>query len=222
MDAVRGEPGFVTALRVSFKKLGSRCKARPRRQSIGTLQEAQVPDALRQPLRCLRCATHEAGDTRQRRKEYPFFPHLEEDDGGSRVISKFARLISCAIASMRGEHFPSRSPKVNRWASLRCRMLPRSSSVAAIKHWPPRDAGRAEPAPSRTSKMAHAVQEGQDRGIWTDRCGERVDGGIEVVGFATQQNQVERAVQFMGLHSGWRFEGHIAKRLLITRPVSAS
>jgi hypothetical protein len=59
--------------------------------------------------------------------------------------------------------------------------------------------------------MAHAVQEGQDRGIWTDRCGERVDGGIEVVGFATQQNQVERAMQFMGLHSGWRFEGHIAK-----------
>src|SRR6267142_4516799 len=73
-----------------------------------------------------------------------------------------------------------------------------------------KDAGRAEPL-LEDVKMAHAVQEGQDRGIWTDRCGERVDGGIEVVGFATQQNQVERAVQFMGLHSEWRFEGHIAK-----------
>src|SRR5882724_12008199 len=73
-----------------------------------------------------------------------------------------------------------------------------------------KDAGRAEPL-LEDVKMTHAVQEGQDRGIWTDRCGERVDGGIEVVGFATQQNQVERAVQFMGLHSEWRFERHIAK-----------
>src|SRR6266850_6189288 len=73
-----------------------------------------------------------------------------------------------------------------------------------------KDAGRAEPL-LEDVKMAHTVQEGQDRGIWTDRCGERVDGGIEVVGFASQQNQVERAVQFMGLHSGWRFEGYIAK-----------
>jgi len=73
-----------------------------------------------------------------------------------------------------------------------------------------KDTGRAEPL-LEDVKMAHAVQEGQDRGIWTDRCGERVDGGIEVVGFATQQNQVERAVQLMGLHSEWRFEVHIAK-----------
>src|SRR5580765_5030146 len=73
-----------------------------------------------------------------------------------------------------------------------------------------KDASRAESFVEKV-QVPHAVQEGQDRGIWTDRCGERVDGGIEVVGFATQQNQVERAMQFMGLHSGWRFEGHIAK-----------
>ena len=33
-------------------------------------------------------------------------------------------------------------------------------------------------------KVPHAIQEGQDRRFRSNRCGKRIDGGIEVVGFA--------------------------------------
>jgi hypothetical protein len=60
-------------------------------------------------------------------------------------------------------------------------------------------------------KVLHAIQQGQDRRLRSNRCSKRIDGGIEVVGFAAQQNQVEVPVYFMSLNGRRRFEYHIAK-----------
>jgi hypothetical protein len=89
-------------------------------------------------------------------------------------------------------------------------MRPVSSSVAAIRHWPPRTCAAPEPLVEDV-KVLHAIQQGQDRRLWSNRCGKRIDGGIEVVGFAAQQNQVEVPVYFLSLNGRRHFEYHIAK-----------
>ena len=40
--------------------------------------------------------------------------------------------------------------------------------------------------------MAHAVEQRQDRRVWSDGGRERVCGGLKVIRLATQQDQIER------------------------------
>ncbi len=54
------------------------------------------------------------------------------------------------------------------------------------------DACRAESLVEKV-QVSHAVQERQDHGLWSYRCGERIDGGVEVVGFATEEDEIEVA-----------------------------
>src|SRR5579862_7279354 len=43
--------------------------------------------------------------------------------------------------------------------------------------------------------MTHAVEERQDRRVWSDGRRERIRGGLKIIRLATEQNEVERPAQ---------------------------
>ena len=60
-------------------------------------------------------------------------------------------------------------------------------------------------------EVSHAVQEWQDRSRRSNRWSKGIDGGIKVIGFAAEQDEIEVTAQFAGLDGGRRLERDIAK-----------
>jgi hypothetical protein len=60
--------------------------------------------------------------------------------------------------------------------------------------------------------MAHAVEQGQDRGVRSDRRRKGVDRPREVIGLAAQQDEVERLAQTLRRHGRRRRQVHVAHR----------
>jgi hypothetical protein len=63
-------------------------------------------------------------------------------------------------------------------------------------------------------QMPHAVQQGQDHGIWSDCRGKRCHGAFKVVGFATEQDEVEGVVEIPGKDRWWVGDLHVPEAAL--------
>src|ERR1700730_4492801 len=65
--------------------------------------------------------------------------------------------------------------------------------------------------PAEVIHMAHAVEQRQDRRVWSDGGCERVCRGLQIVGLAAPQDQSDRRAQRVGGDGRWRWQARIAK-----------
>ena len=61
-------------------------------------------------------------------------------------------------------------------------------------------------------QVTHAVQERQDDGVWPNGRRERSNRVFEIVGFATEQHEIEGLAEILGQHGGRFGKTHVAAR----------